>query len=88
MAYPNLAEFSPPGGAVSATQGSSPSAAVSYRSLDSVVTNGSAHFSFLIKFTNVNASSYIAGLLAPKVGLPGGKASDPCDLYVKSATGG
>jgi len=88
LAYPNLAEFSPPGGAVSATQGSSSSAAVSYRSLDSVATNGSAYFSFLIEFTNVNASSYIAGLLPPTVGLPGGKASDPCDLYVKSATGG
>ena len=87
LTYTNLADFSPPGSAVSVTQGSSPSAAVSYRPFDSFATNGSAYFSFLIEFTNVNASSYIAGLLT-SVGLPGGKASDPCDLYLRSATGG
>ena len=87
LTYANLADFAPPGGAVSVTQGSSPSATVSYRAFDSFATNGSAYFSFLIEFTNVNASSYIAGLLS-SIGLPGGKASDPCDLYVRSATGG
>jgi len=88
LTYPNLAECSPPGGAVSATQGSSPTAAVSYRLLDRAATNGSTYFSFLIEFTNVTATSYVAGLLPPTVGLPSGKASDPCDLYARSAGGG
>lgn len=88
LSYPNLGDCSPSGGAASVTQGSSSSAAVSYRPLDGSATSGSAYFSFLIEFTSVNASSYIAGLLPSTVGLPGGKASDPCDLYVRSATGG
>jgi hypothetical protein len=84
----NLADFSPPGGAVSVVQGTPASASVTYRPFDTSATNGSVYFSFLIEFTNVNASSYIAGLLPPNVGLPNGNASDPCDLWVRSATNG
>jgi hypothetical protein len=88
LSYTNLADLSIPGGAVSVAQNSSPSAAITYRPFDTTATGGSVYFSFLIEFTNVNASSYIAGLLPSTVGLPGGTASDPCDLYVRSATGG
>ena len=88
LTYTNLADLSAPGGAVSVAQASSPSAAVSYRFFDTAATTGSVYCSFLIEFTNVNVSSYIAGLLPSTVGLPGGTAGDPCDLYVRSATGG
>ena len=85
LACTNLADFAPPGRAASVTQGS---ASVSYRLLEASATSGSVYFSFLIEFANVNASSYIVGLLPSNVGLPNGNASDPCDLYVRSATGG
>ena len=84
----NLADFYPPGGAVSVTQGSASSPSVTYRPLDTTATSGSAYYALLIQVNSVGVSSYIAGLLPPTVGLPNGNASDPCDLYIQSATGG
>src|ERR1035437_3580152 len=88
LTYTNLADFSTPGGAVSVVQSSTSSAAVTYRFFDTSATSGSVYCSFLIEFTSVNVSSFIAGLLPSTAGLPGGTGVDPCDLNVRSATGG
>jgi len=88
LSYTALADFPTPGRAVSVVQGTSPNPAVTYRFFDTAATIGSVYFSFLIEFTSVNLSSYITGLLPHAVGFPNGSGSDPCDLYVRSATGG
>ncbi|HOX56186.1 MAG TPA: hypothetical protein P5205_04520 [Candidatus Paceibacterota bacterium] len=88
LTYTNLADTSPAGRAVSVTQGSSPYAIVTLRPLDTTAAGGSVWFSFLIDFSAVTLSSYVMGLLPPSVVLPNGPAFDPCDLYVRSATGG
>lgn len=88
LAYPGLAGFSPGGGAVHVAQSPTANPAVTYRLFDQAASSGSVYWSFLIKFTNVSANVYIAGLLPSSVTIPAGLSTDPCDLAVKSAGGG
>jgi hypothetical protein len=83
----NVADFSPPGNAAGVRAGGT-AQAITYRSLDVTVSSGVLYCSALIKYTNINASVALAGLLPSGTTVPGGWSVDPCDLVVASATGG
>ncbi|HOX56175.1 MAG TPA: hypothetical protein P5205_04575 [Candidatus Paceibacterota bacterium] len=83
----NVANFSPPGNAVAVNAGGS-AQAITYRPLETTVTSGVLYCSVLINYTAVSSSVLLAGLLPSSLTAPGGYTVDPCDLVVRSASGG
>lgn len=77
LAFPNLTAFAPASLCASVQQGST---AWSYRPLSTVASTGVVYLSFLIDFTTLPGSYYIAGLLQSTNAPPGGAADDPLDF--------
>ena len=89
LTYPGLANLSPAGNLVAATDASGGNS-YSYRAFDTTANSGSVYFSFLAKCTALPGSSgyYISGLLPSATTTPGGRATDPMVLMTKSSGSG
>ncbi len=83
LSFPNLSTFSPASQCASVAQGPT---AVSYRPMTTTASSGVVYFSFLIDFTVLPASYYIAGLVQSTNAPPGGSADDPLD-FIDDASG-
>jgi hypothetical protein len=85
LQFPNLTGSAPASFSAAVNQGPT---AWSYRPLTATATGGVVYFSFLINFTLLPGSYYIAGLLQSTNAPPGGSSADPLDLIDDASASG